>query len=133
MFCMTNGGMPTLHITETEMSSLAPYLKLEQRVAGTIRFQKEVPPWVLIEIANKFKDKDPDQWVDLHIRSAGRDGSNLIAFHVLLKDGEEKTRNRFGHRLIQILRDRLGTVDFRPEGHPRGVDWWSFALVDVNV
>ncbi len=127
-------AMLTLHVYgRTRMTAL---LSKSNHVAGTIKFLATVSVERLSGFISDMKQENPDRWVDLHIRSAGDDGMNYIAFHYILPDGRKKTHTKAVNRLLQYLRDQLGT---RPETHghedpvPVGVKGWSISTVKVVI
>lgn len=112
------------------------HLSLGNHAAGTVKFDRSVSVGELSELTAEMKRHNPDRWIDLHIRSAGDDGTHYIAFHYILPDVKKKTYKRAVNRLIQFLRDRLGS---RPKRNgkknsvPNGVVGWSISIVDTVV
>lgn len=131
---MTDLGMLTLHVYgRTKMTAL---LNHDHRVAGTVKFDPSIPVEKLADFISEMKSKNPERWVDLHIRGAGDDGTHYIAFHYILPDGRKKTHNRVIHRLLQYLRDQLGSrpkQDKKSELVPQGVMGWSISTVKVVI
>lgn len=111
-------------------------LNHDHRVAGTVKFDPSIPVEKLADFISEMKSKNPERWVDLHIRGAGDDGTHYIAFHYILPDGRKKTHNRVIHRLLQYLRDQLGSrpkQDKKSELVPQGVMGWSISTVKVVI
>jgi FAD/FMN-containing dehydrogenase len=97
------------------------------RVAGTIKFDASVPLSRLKEIAEGIEALgNPDQWVDLHIRMAGDDGTHYIGLHYVLDDPSKETRDAADKKLFKYLRDELGT---KSDGRPKSVHGWSLGSV----
>ncbi len=105
-------------------------------VAGTVKFDTSVPIEKLTDFIIEMKSRNPEKWVDLHIRSAGKKGAHYIAFHYLLTDGRKRTHDKVINGLIQYLCDQLGT---RPKQGketgdvPQGVVGWSISNVKVMI
>ena len=97
------------------------------RVAGSIKFESSVPLSRLKEIAKGIEALgNLNQWVDLHIRMAGDDGTHYIGLHYILDDLSKETRNMADKKLFKYLRDELGT---KSDGRPMCVQGWSLGSV----
>jgi len=111
-------------------------LNRDHRVAGTVKFDTSVPIEKLADFISEMKSKNPERWVDLHIRGAGDDGTHYIAFHYILQDGKKKTHKKAVQSLLQYLRDRLGSrpkQGKKSDPVPRGVMGWSISTVKVMI
>lgn len=106
-------------------------------IAGTVKFAPSVPVERLVGFVNDMKSKDPERWVDLHIRGAGDDnGTHYIAFHYILTDRQKKTQKKAALSLIQYFRDQLGTrpkQGMKSDNVPLGVMGWSISTVRFSV
>ncbi|MBX9906281.1 hypothetical protein K2X96_00080 [Patescibacteria group bacterium] len=106
----------------------------DSRVAGTVKFNASVPIEKLVGFITHIKADNTERWFDLHIRGAGDDGTHYIAFHYILPDGKKKTQTKMVNKLLQYLRDELGTHPKKgknPALIPRGVIGWSIGTVKV--
>lgn len=109
-------------------------LNREHCIAGTVRFKASVPFERLAIFVTDMKAQSPERWVDLHVRKAGDDGTHYIGFHYILDDGQEMTHRKAVHKLLQYLRDQLGSrkvTGRRPDPVPTGVIGWSISTVEV--
>jgi hypothetical protein len=99
----------------------------EYRMAGHIRFDDETSEDLLKVLLNGIKTLAPEEtWVDLHIRSAGDDGTHYIHLCRRLKDGERDTQRRAVHKILQFLKGKLGE---KPLGGIKQVCGWSISTV----
>ena len=97
------------------------------RVAGSIKFAASVPLERLKALAEGIEALgNPNQWVDLHIRMAGDDGTHYIGMHYILDDPSKETRDKADKKLFNYLRGELGTD---PNGRPKSVQGWSLGSV----
>lgn len=111
-------------------------LNTEHRIAGTVKFHATVSVEKLSGFISDMKQRNPECWVDLHIREAGKKGMHYIAFHYILADNKPKTSVKAIMSLLQYLRDKLGTSPKQGTGSdliPLGVKGWSISTVKVMV
>lgn len=111
---------------------MTAHLSLDDRVAGSVRFDRSVSVDTLVEIIRELKSLGEEKrWVDLHIRPGGDDGTHVMAFHYILRDGKRRTQKRAIRGLITLLKDKLGTVTKKKAVLPRGVCDWTISTVQV--
>ena len=109
-------------------------LNYDHRAAGTVKFDASISVEQLAGFLAELKSRNPDRWVDLHVRGAGRNGLHYIAFHYILSDGRKSTYDKAVHKLTQFLGERLGWREDskRPDQKvPNGVMGWSISDVKV--
>lgn len=124
--------MLTLHVYGR--ATMTAVLNSTFRVAGSIKFHATVPVEKLAQFIADMKTVNPERWLDLHVRGAGDDGMHYLTFHYILPDGEKKTHRKVINRILQYLRDHLGTYPKQGKKSdlvPRGVKAWSIATVKV--
>lgn len=130
--CVPNPGHAyTPCLWENVMSDL--FLNASHRCAGSIKFDSSIPVETLCVLIMDLKSMNRYPWVDLHVRGAGDDGTHYIGFHYKLQDGTKRSMDEMVHRIMQFLRDRLGTQPRHGRGEPRpmGVIGWSIATVEA--
>lgn len=123
----------TLHVYGRERMAVS---NCDNHVAGTVKFDRAVPVELLLVLIVQMKSKNPERWVDLHVRGAGSDGTHYIAFHYILPDGKKKTHKKAMNALLQFFRDQLGTRPMKkkkPDPIPLGVMGWSVSTVRAVV
>ena len=99
-------------------------------MAGHVHFDAETPNELLKELLGDIKALRPEaSWIDLHLRSAGDDGTHYIHLCCKLKDGERLTQRQAVFKIIQLLKNELGTVQGRTGENPKFVRGWSISTV----
>lgn len=117
-------------IEEIEMMRLKKY---PYRIAGTITFSGEVPVSVLTKICERIEQKNPENWMDLHVRGAGDNGSHHVSFHYILPDGKNRTRKSFEAQFIGAFRDKFGVRPHVKGRVPYGCKSWSMSTNVVVI
>ncbi|MCB9810352.1 hypothetical protein H6781_02030 [Candidatus Nomurabacteria bacterium] len=103
------------------------------RIAGTITFSGEVSVNKLIDVCEFVKRLDPENWIDLHVRGAGDNGSHHVSFHYLLPDGENKTRKSFEALFLGFFREKFGVRPHVKGRVPYGCKSWSMSTFVVVI
>ena len=83
----------------------------DSHIAGTVKFDASIPIDKLISFIVEMRSDKPEQWVDLHVRGAGDDGTHYIAFHYIMSDGSKKTHEKTVQKLLQYLEDGLAELE----------------------
>ncbi len=98
--------------------------------AGSYKFKRGVSVHDLEKIMTILWEKTPhDFWLDLHVRSAGDDGTHYLAFHIIGTINKATSSEMASNAVDTMMREVMSEVLGTKRGRAKGLMGWSVSTV----